>query len=61
MRGAITDNASRADDPRGQHHALWIQMSTIGAAAAETIALAEGLDLDPGLFFQAAQARLTLR
>jgi 3-hydroxyisobutyrate dehydrogenase len=38
MRGAIRENASRADDPQGPHHALWVQMSTIGPAATKRCA-----------------------
>jgi 3-hydroxyisobutyrate dehydrogenase len=38
MRGAIHEDASRADDPHGSHHALWIQMSTIGEAATRRCA-----------------------
>jgi len=38
MRGAIQENASPADDPWGPHHALWVQMSTIGPAATRRCA-----------------------
>lgn len=38
MRGAIRENAHAADDSDGPHHALWVQMSTIGQAATKRCA-----------------------
>lgn len=43
MPGANQENGHRADDPHGPHHALWVQMSTIGEAATKRCAeLANG-------------------
>lgn len=33
MPGAMLRNRASADDPRGPHHVLWVQMGTIGIAA----------------------------
>ena len=38
MRGTIQENANHAGDRHGPHHALWIQMSTIGEAATRRCA-----------------------
>jgi len=38
MPGANRENGHRAGDPNGPHHALWIQMSTIGEAATKRCA-----------------------
>ncbi|HEY6496785.1 MAG TPA: NAD(P)-dependent oxidoreductase [Trebonia sp.] len=38
MRAAIGENGARADDPQGPHHALWVQMSTIGPEATRRCA-----------------------
>lgn len=33
MPGANQEDGNRTDDPNGPHHAIWLQMSTIGEAA----------------------------
>jgi 3-hydroxyisobutyrate dehydrogenase len=38
MPGANQENGHRTEDPNGPHHALWIQMSTIGEAATKRCA-----------------------
>ncbi len=38
MPGANKENGNRSDDPDGPHHALWVQMSTIGEAATKRCA-----------------------
>lgn len=43
MPGANRENGDRTDDPGGPHHALWVQMSTIGEEATRRCAeLANG-------------------
>lgn len=38
MPGANHENEHRTDDPNGPHHAIWLQMSTIGEAATKRCA-----------------------
>jgi len=38
LSGAQQRNASQVSDPHGPHHALWVQMSTIGIAATRRCA-----------------------